>query len=170
MNSHLLNYRFSPDQSDIQYSPPHSTSAEMCCWTCEQPGSAWLLQLPRTPSPPSWGTSTRPLPSSLPYPRPLLHGKSESREGERVPVMIGGGEGEDERTVHPPPPGSSQPLPMGGRLNQWNQPVIVLAGLCWLDERAMASEALGQWARHAWLCSTLLLLVHLLLSATSSGL
>lgn len=67
MNSHLLNYRFSPDQSDIQYSPPHSTSAEMCWWTCEQPGSAWLLQLPRAPQPtrlPCWGSSSH-LPSSL---------------------------------------------------------------------------------------------------------
>lgn len=89
-----------------------------------------------------------------------------------MPVMLGGGEGEDEGTVLPPPPGSSQPLPVGVRLNQWNQLVIVLAGLCRLAECAMAPEALGQWARDTWLCSTLLLLVraHLLLAAASGGL
>lgn len=88
-----------------------------------------------------------------------------------MPVMLGGGE-EDEWTVLPPPPGSTQPLPMGGRLNQWNQLVIVLAGLCRLAEHAMASEALGRWAGDTWLCSTLLLLVrvHLLLAATSRDL
>lgn len=81
--------------------------------------------------------------------------------------MLGGVEGEDEGTVRPPPPGSSQPLPMGGRLHQWKQLVIVLAGLCRLAERAMASEGLGHWARDTWLYSTLLLLVcvHLLVSS-----
>lgn len=117
------------------------------------------------------GHSTLHLPSSLPLPRPrrLAHGKSERRDRGTLPVMLGGGE--DEKTVIPPPPGSSQPHPLGGRLNQWNQLVVVLAGLCWLAESAMVSAALGRWARDTWLCSTLLLSVHVhLLAATSAGL
>lgn len=48
MNSHLLNYRFSPDQNDIQYSPPCSMSTEPCWWTCKRPDSSWLLPLQET--------------------------------------------------------------------------------------------------------------------------
>lgn len=104
------------------------------------------------------GHSILHLPSSLPLPRPrrLAHGKSEHRDRGALPVMLGGGQ--DEKTVIPPPPGSSQPLPLGGRLNQWNQLVVVLAGLCWLAESTMASAALGPCCSQSMSISFLLLL------------
>lgn len=86
MNSHLLNYRFSPDQNDIQYSPPCSTSAEPCWWTCKQPSSSWLPLLQETTlaAGPHIGAAARTLLHPLlfpitPHPCSMENGSVERR-------------------------------------------------------------------------------------------
>lgn len=118
MNSHLLNYRFSPYQNDIQYSPPCSTSAEPCWWTCKQPSSSWLPPLQETTlaAGPHAGAAARTLLHPLlllitPHPCSIENG---SVERERVLEVPGRRKGDDRREVILSTLGSSQPLPAVG--------------------------------------------------------
>lgn len=176
MSSHLLNYRFSPDQSDIQYSPPSPVSAETRWWTCEQHGSAWLPRLLKAlqPSqPPRRGTSTHHLPFSLLLAPPaLFNGKSECGGREIVPAVRGRreGEGEDGGTILPLPLGSSQPLPTGGKLSWWSQICSWSSSqwFCWQVSAgwlslAMAAEVLCWCLRDTQRSPSVLLLVRVCL-------
>lgn len=143
MNSHLLNYRFSLNQSDIQYSPPRSTSAETCWWTCEQPCSAWLLQFPRTPQPtqlPGWGTSTRHLPSSLLLTPPLPVSWKEWAQRERISASDAGRRRRRGWMDCPPSTSRIHPAPSNGWETESVEPACDCVG------RSLPAG----WARHGF--------------------
>lgn len=121
MSSHLLNYRFSPDQSDTQCSPPRAVSAVTRWWTCEQRSSAWPPRLPQAlqPSrPPRRGTSTHHLPFALLFAPPaLFNGKSECREREIPPAVRG--RREKERMEGPSSLGLWDPPSPFQRVGNW---------------------------------------------------
>lgn len=144
MNSHLLNYRFSPDQSDIQYSPPHSTSAETCWWTCEQPGSAWLLQFPGPHSPPSChagapAPATSPLPFPFPTPPPSVSWKQWAQRERNSASDAGRSRRRGWRDC---PPSTSRILPAPS--NGWETESVELACDC------VGKSLLAGWAHHGF--------------------